>query len=632
MHKKILFLFVVTSLATFVMAQDNFTYTPAKPKPGDTISFSYTNSGNLAGQIQIPEVAIIEFKGKKNHLIEVPVKREFGKFVGKVSTDTGATLLAFGFSINDKFDNNNNNGYLVSFYNGDSPVKGSYRTQADFFGRYGELVGVKADQGKIIESYEKEFALYPDNKDASLIAYLSNKLKQDKIKGATLIQEEIEKQLKKGLKVKEDYARVAQMYNLLKFPQQSTFFSKLKDEKFPSSDKNAMSYYNAYIQEKDIAKKADIVKEAQENLKDDESAESLLNYLNSNLAGVYGKEKNWSAFEQLVNNMKSNASKVQAYNSVVWKLAQDSTSNDKAVELGAKAVALAKAEYLNPKDLKPEMSTTKEWNKSRKEAYAGILDSYANALYKKGDYKKALPFATEAAITLNNGKEKDINTTYALIVSKLGVNKKVKTNLENFVREGAADEEVLNTLKGVYKKEHKSEAGYDGYIVKLQNEAEIKAVEKLKKEMQSDKAFAFALKDINGKEVSLSAYKGKVVILDFWATWCGPCIASFPGMQLLSNKYKNDPDVAILFIDSWEREENKEKNAKDFMTKKGYKDFLVLMDNDDAVIGGYGVSGIPTKFVIDKSGVLRFTTVGFSGSDEGLVNEMSRMIELARGL
>lgn len=630
MHKKIFLLFVVTAFATLAMAQDNFTYSPAKPKPGDTISFSYVNSGNLSGQVQIPDLSIIEFKNKKTHLIEVPLKREYGKFVGKVATDTGATLLAFGFNINDKFDNNENNGYLVHFFNNDNPIKGSYTSQASFYSRYGESVGVKAESNKILDSYDKEFALYPDSKDVNLIAYLSLKLKEDKTKGNALVQQELEKQFKKGLTAKEDYSKVSQLYNLLKLPQQATYFSKLKDEKYPSENKDLMSYYNAYNKEKDLAKKEAIIKDVQNNLKNDESAESLLNFLNSNLANAYAKEKNWDAFERLVNGIQSNASKIQAYNSVIWKLAHDSSTINKAVDLGAKAVALAKSEYMNPKDSKPEMSTTKQWNNARKDAYSGILDSYAMALYKKGDYKKALPYATDAAITFGGGKQKDINTTYALIASKLGVNKKVKTNLENFVREGAADEEVLDALKNAFKKEHKSDAGYDTYITKLKNEEEVKALDKLKKEMQNDKAFTFTLKDVNGKEVSLSSYKGKVVVLDFWATWCGPCIASFPGMQLLTNKYKNDPDVALLFIDSWEREENKEKNAKDFMTKKGYKDFLVLMDNDDSVITGYGVSGIPTKFVIDKSGVLRFTTVGFDGSDEGLVNEMSRMIELAR--
>src|ERR1700748_85368 len=64
----------------------------------------------------------------------------------------------------------------------------------------------------------------------------------------------------------------------------------------------------------------------------------------------------------------------------------------------------------------------------------------------------------------------------------------------------------------------------------------------------------FKLKDIDGKEISLASLNGKIVIVDFWATWCGPCKASFPGMQLAVNNFKNDKDVVFLFIDTRQTE------------------------------------------------------------------------------
>ena len=128
-----------------------------------------------------------------------------------------------------------------------------------------------------------------------------------------------------------------------------------------------------------------------------------------------------------------------------------------------------------------------------------------------------------------------------------------------------------------------------------------------------DAAPDFKLMDTAGKEVTLASLKGKVVLLDFWATWCGPCKAAMPSIQKISEDYKGK-DVVVLGVNTWER---KEGAGKKYMDDKGYT-YGCLLKGDD-LAKEYGISGIPTLVVIGKDGKLALIEVGFGpNGDKGL--------------
>ena len=132
---------------------------------------------------------------------------------------------------------------------------------------------------------------------------------------------------------------------------------------------------------------------------------------------------------------------------------------------------------------------------------------------------------------------------------------------------------------------------------------------------------AFALKDLDGKEVSLTDYRGKVVLIDFWATWCPPCLEELPHIQRIHAAYR-DSGLVVLAIST-----DRDKDAvRPFVEKYGYT-FPVLFA-DEKVQAAYGVRSIPTVYLIDQQGKVRFHHVGYSpGSEKTLERQVERLLK-----
>ena len=116
----------------------------------------------------------------------------------------------------------------------------------------------------------------------------------------------------------------------------------------------------------------------------------------------------------------------------------------------------------------------------------------------------------------------------------------------------------------------------------------------------------FTLKDLSGNDISLESFKGKVVFLDFWATWCSPCKEELPELEHIYKKFKGE-GLEVIGIST----DKSASNVVRFLEKKPVS-FTILTDTEGDVASRYKLPGMPTAFIIDKEGIVRHIHFGFS--------------------
>ncbi|RKX80043.1 MAG: TlpA family protein disulfide reductase [Spirochaetes bacterium] len=130
----------------------------------------------------------------------------------------------------------------------------------------------------------------------------------------------------------------------------------------------------------------------------------------------------------------------------------------------------------------------------------------------------------------------------------------------------------------------------------------------------------FTLKTLDGENRSLSSYHGKLVFLNFWATWCPPCREEMPAMENLHRQLKEEA-FAMVGVNLQESLQT----VKDFIKQNGYT-FEILMDSSGKIGGTYGVRSIPTTYLIDKNGIVLAGIIGGAEWDSPEVYSLLRQI------
>ncbi len=636
--KKINIIFVLALIALFsipVHAKENsFKTIPEKPKAGDEVTVIYDAAGTPLSEAKSVYMMAFAYSAgcKKSMSIYDTYGYDMKKegnlwiykfkiepiidFVGIVFYDDGSTK-----------DNNQATGYLVKLY--DEAGKETIKSQLAYAAALVEwgTSFLNRDLSKGYELFTKIFSIHPELKANYMNAYAAAFKAVNKADPSPGLTKILEEWLGQGDLTDEDYSSIAYYYKSINMLDKEKEVKELGIKKYPRG-------MLAYAAEFPILNSYKSVKMAVEHAKWMAKEYPPVPMYNMPVEVASVKELLDS---NMVDDAKAIVDFIKGINRFNYRSAitltgffvESGKDLNYALKLAQECESLNQKELVAATPLYPKANFIPErWRVMNLTRDIGFFELTYARLFDKLNRKNESVEKYEQGFNLIQVdiiKEADVNA-YIELLAQTGKVENAQPVLEKLIKGGFEPGKFKNAMASAFKK--KNINGFDEYWNKLVKEGAAAFTEKQNKQMINKPAPQFALADLEGKTVSLADLKGKVVIVDFWATWCGPCKASFPAMQKAVNKFKDNKDVVFLFVNTWQTELDKKKNAQDFINETKYT-FHVLLDNENKVVTDFKVSGIPTKFVVDKNGNIRFSIVGNSGSEELAVAELSNMIELA---
>ena len=347
MYSKKSSLILMLFFAVNTFGQTNFRFSPVKPHAGDAITITYTPSGDIANATAPIEGIVYTLGSKGQKTNDIKLKRTGNEYTGIITTDTSDNFTFFSFSADKKFDNNFNNGYWIQLYDGDKIKKGANNSTALFYEYYGRNVGMDANNEKALQYMEEEFKAYPESKKENLISYVRLYSQVNRNEGPAFIQNEIEEELKSGLKDENDYNTVQSLYKLAKLPEQSKLIEEIKKEKFPDGQWAKGEYIQQYMAEKDLDKKREMLDNIISKIKNDSAwkyLEPSLPYFKSALPAAYIKNKDWNGMKNAVAKYEiKGAGLASLYNNNAWEIQKTDSNLNIAEDMSKTATEWAKS-------------------------------------------------------------------------------------------------------------------------------------------------------------------------------------------------------------------------------------------------------------------------------------------------
>lgn len=593
----------------------NFSFSSKEIIANQPFTITYSGSGELQES----------FYQQIVHVSTYAVDLLFEDNKATITIPDSISVASFHIKVDGKYEHNNNKGFqfLVVDEQGKSKTDAE-ATKLLYAMTNGTGYGLKAENSEVLKAIENTLEKDPKLVKEWMTYHVLAANEVNPEKGKEVINDYLKSINNKEELVLEDYEALSNLYMRLEQNNRVDSINAVVKEKFPESAMANRMLINEIYSTNNLTEKEYVFKTNEVSLLKTKYIDNVIEHL----AILNYNQNNIDQFNYYSDLIRNKVAKASLYNSISWPNAEKGKDLELTAKLSKEATKLITSELETLKE-KPDYYSVNQY-KNNLQYYLNLYtDTHALALFKMGNIKDAIKYQTQA---IEENASPDMYERYIEFLMADEQYSKVVEKALTFVEDGKSTSKLKDYFKEAAQK--------DGTITNAENllkSAEAKAREKeladLKIKMIDEEAPDFTILNLEGEAVTLSELKGKTVVLDFWATWCGPCIASFPGMQQVVNKYKNDDDVAIFFVDTFEDGEDRIDKVSDFINDNNY-DFNVLIDpkkdssRKHEVADKYGITGIPTKIIIGPSGKIKFKSVGFNGSAEKTVSEIDAMIEI----
>lgn len=596
-----------------------------KINTGLPVRFMYDPQKTRMRDADSVAVALIISSGKGFEAMDLKAVRNGKNWETDFVLPDSALAVALRFSDDGIIDDNGGKGYIYPVYQRQLPVPGGWAAAAELKikgKRTLSLGSLYAEQA--LELYEKEFEANPSMKSAKEMEYYTALVYAKRKEVYPFIERKKDSLLKQRFSEK-NWSMAAELLSLTGKRQEA---DSLKGE-IAKRTKPGSGTGDRFWQRFLALGSADsmlIILQQQQALKAATDKKDL-GFMAAITISEFAKEGNSDKAWTLLGLLNSSDLRAGVYHSVAkafidaGKRLSDADSLLK-LSLNEPLPEPEKGSFLPPADRK------KMYFQNQSEYY----NTYARLKDLQGKVSEAVKLQ-QLAVSYAGGANTSFNEALTGYLDKAGLRGELIKQASRFIAAGTGGPAMIRLLRESYA----DQAGFPAYLDSLQAIASNKIRRQLEFDMIRRAMPAFSLRKTDSSLVTLESLKGKVVVLDFWATWCLPCKRSFPAMQQAVDQYRNDTNVVFLFVDTWESLPPAKRltEVRKFIEGNGYK-FQVLLDEplgtnskSYKLASAIGVEGIPTKLIIDRHGDIRFVSLGFTGDGLRMVMELSNMISIA---